>query len=99
MLISFKQVQDALKVYNQKTQNRRIDDVKKAGTVMGSDKVTLSTEGREIQAIRQKIAESPEVREAMVAQLREAIKTGTYNVSGDEIAEKMLTRNLLDNLF
>jgi negative regulator of flagellin synthesis FlgM len=99
MLISFKQVQEALKVYNQKTQTRRIDDVKKAGSVMGSDKVTLSTEGREIQAIRQKIAESPEVREAKVAELREAIKTGTYNVSGEEIAEKMLSRNLLDNLF
>lgn len=99
MLISFKQVQEALKVYNQKTQTRRIDDVKKAGSVMGSDKVTLSTEGREIQAIRQKIAESPEIREAKVAELREAIKSGTYNVSGEEIAEKMLSRNLLDNLF
>lgn len=99
MLISFKQVQDALRVYTDKTQARRAEITAKPGRAMDADKVTLSAEGKEIQTIRQAVAQAPEVREAKVAELQAAIKSGTYNVSGDEIAEKMLSRGIVDGLF
>jgi negative regulator of flagellin synthesis FlgM len=95
-----KQVQDALRVQLEKTQTRRrVDDVKKTRPSMGSDQVSLSPESKELQAIRQAVAEAPDVREARVAELKEAIKSGQYTVTGEEIAGQMLARNLADKLF
>lgn len=99
MLISLKQVQDALRVQLQRTQIRRTDEVKKTRPSLGSDQVSLSPESKELQAVRQAVAQAPEVREAKVAELREAIKSGRYNPTGEEIAEQMLARSLVDKLF
>lgn len=93
MKISPSQMRLIAKVYG---QNRisRIGQPKK--TSLGKDKVDLSAEGKEIQALRQKIAQLPEVREEKVAQLRAALQAGTYKVSAREIAEKMVDRSLTD---
>ncbi len=99
MLISLKQVQDALRVHLQKTQVRRVDEVRKTRPSLGSDQVSLSRESKELQAVRQAVAQAPEVREEKVAELREAIKSGRYDVTGEEIAEQMLARSLVDKLF
>ncbi|MGE5553705.1 MAG: flagellar biosynthesis anti-sigma factor FlgM [Betaproteobacteria bacterium] len=99
MLISLQQVQDALRVHLQKTQVRRVDEVKKTRPSLGSDQVSLSPESKELQAIREQVAQAPEVREAKVAELKEAIKSGRYQVTGEEIAEQMLARSLVDKLF
>ncbi|MDI6869868.1 MAG: flagellar biosynthesis anti-sigma factor FlgM [Bacillota bacterium] len=99
MLISLKQVQDALRVQLQKTRVRPVDEVKKTRPSLGTDQVSLSPESKELQAVREKVAQAPEVREAKVAELREAIKSGRYNVTGEEIAEQMLARSLPDKLF
>ncbi len=98
MLISLKQVQDALRVQAQKARVRPVDEAKRTRPSLGSDQVSLSEEGKELQAIREKVAEAPEVREAKVAELREAIKSRRYNVTGEEIAEQMLARSLADKL-
>jgi negative regulator of flagellin synthesis FlgM len=94
-----KQVQDALRVQLQKTQPRRVDDVKKTRPSMGSDQVSLSPESKELQAVRQAVAQAPDVRETRVAELKEAIKSGRYTVTGEEIAGQMLARSLADKLF
>lgn len=94
MLDSLKQVQDALRVYGTKTLNRRAEDVKKTRPSLGSDSVSLSPESKELQAIRQAVVKAPDVRESKVAELKEAIKSGRYTVSGEEIAEKMLARGV-----
>lgn len=99
MLISLKQVQDALRVQLQKTQAHRVDEVKQNRPSLGSDQVSLSPESKELQAVRQAVAQAPEVREEKVAELREAIKSGTYKPTGAEIAERMLARSLAEKLF
>jgi negative regulator of flagellin synthesis FlgM len=99
LLISLKQVQDALRVHLQKTQVRRADEVPQTRPSLGADQVSLSRESKELQAVRQAVAQAPEVREEKVAELREAIKSGRYNVAGEEIAEQMLARSLADKLF
>lgn len=93
MKISPSQMRLIAKVYGQ-NQISRIKQPKK--TSLGEDKVDLSAEGKEIQALRQKIAQLPEVREEKVAQLRAALQAGTYKVSAREIAEKMVDRSLTD---
>jgi negative regulator of flagellin synthesis FlgM len=42
------------------------------------------------------VSQQPDVREQIVASLRERIESGDYNVSGEQIAEMMLRRALTD---
>lgn len=57
------------------------------------DKVTLSPEGRELQALQRRLAELPEVRAEKVQALRERILRGEYHVPAEAIAERLLERN------
>ena len=50
-----------------------------------------------IQKITEQVADMPD-REAMVAELKARIEAGTYNPSGDEIADAMIRRAIADNI-
>ncbi|KAB2953640.1 flagellar biosynthesis anti-sigma factor FlgM [Heliorestis acidaminivorans] len=99
MKISSNQIQNILKMYGvdrveKKTEARPADKVQK----MGKDKVSLSEDARLLQAASKVIQETPEIREEVVEKLRQKIESGTYNVSGEKIAEKMIGRSLIDRL-
>lgn len=57
-----------------------------------NDKVTLSAEGREMQALTQAVLNAPDVRTGRVEELRTAIEDGTYNPSPEQVAKRMLER-------
>lgn len=97
MQISAKQVQRVLEVYSQ-NQVRRAEKVGKAAPLLGADKVVLSRESEEYQAARRAVDAAPEVREEKVAAIKDAVKSGTYQVEGKAIAEKILHRSLVDRL-
>lgn len=98
MIISFKQIQQAMQVYGK--HNNKADKGKIAKTEKSSklDELNLSTQGQDVQTAKKAISQLPEVRGEKVAQIKQAVKCGTYDVSGDEIAEKMLGRSLVDKL-
>ncbi|MBO8126916.1 MAG: flagellar biosynthesis anti-sigma factor FlgM [Firmicutes bacterium] len=98
MYISTNQIHNALKVYNQQSKVKRSAKTEKAAPSMGKDKMVISNESKTVQAVKQRLASVPEIREDKVNQLREAVKTGTYNVSGREVAEKVLGRSIVDRL-
>lgn len=50
-----------------------------------------------IKQVTREIAEMPD-RDAMIAELKRRIESGEYNPSGDEIAEAMLRRAVVDSL-
>ena len=56
---------------------------------VGEDRVTLSSAGRELQNVMQKVQATPDIR-PQAEELKQAVKTGTYNVSGRAIAESIL---------
>jgi negative regulator of flagellin synthesis FlgM len=62
------------------------------------DKVTLSEEGLEIQTIIARLKDIPEIRDEKIAELRAAIKNGTYQVSGKDVAERLLDRLSKDEI-
>ncbi len=64
-----------------------------------SDKVELSSRKQEIETIKEKVMASPDIRQAKVDQIREAIKAETYNVKGELVARSMLKSHLLDEIF
>lgn len=60
------------------------------------DRVTLSSQGRELQALQQRLAQVPEVRADKVKALKAAIERGEYHVPARAIADKMLANDQPD---
>jgi negative regulator of flagellin synthesis FlgM len=55
-----------------------------------SDQVQISSIGKDIQTAKQAVANSPDIREEITAPLKESIQSGTYSVSGQKFADKLL---------
>ncbi|MDQ5988371.1 MAG: hypothetical protein CSYNP_04131 [Syntrophus sp. SKADARSKE-3] len=69
----------------------------KAGnTFPQGEKIELSSDVKDFSQIKKVLADIPDVREDKVQQLKKQIDEGTYNVSGEKIAEKMVSEALLD---
>lgn len=96
MNISSKQIQQILRIFQMQARTEKVAKPQAAGRTMTADKVSLSKESKEMQAIRQRIQGASEVREELVAELRKAVREGRYEVSGEQVAEKMLGRSLAD---
>lgn len=76
-------------------------DIDKAvsGTLLPQEeKVDLSTKAKDIQRIKAQLADIPDIREEKVRELKAEIEKGTYRVSGEKIAEKMVGEALVDIL-
>ena len=56
----------------------------------------ISEHSREFLRIRQLVDAQPDVRLNRVNQLAKAIDSGTYNVKGEQIAEAIIRKNLID---
>lgn len=55
-----------------------------------STRVDLSPDARNIKAAEQTLQEQPEVDDARVTRIREALEDGSYSVDADKLAQKML---------
>ncbi|MBP7765342.1 MAG: flagellar biosynthesis anti-sigma factor FlgM [Deltaproteobacteria bacterium] len=60
------------------------------------EKVHLSTTAREIQKAKVAVSELPDIREEKVQAIKAQVEKGTYNVSGEQIAEKMVGESIVD---
>lgn len=54
------------------------------------DELSLSGKAQQLQSVKGKIDYSLPIREEKVAELKQQVKQGTYNVRGEEVAKKML---------
>ena len=68
-----------------------------APTGNAAARVEFSSDARDIQRIKTRAASEPDVREDVVASLRERIQSGTYSVSGQQIGEMMMRRVVADH--
>ena len=79
---------------------RTADNIKKETKTGGAspqkEKIELSSDVKDFNQIKKVLDNIPEVREDKVQQLKKQINEGTYNVSGEKIAEKMVSESLLD---
>ena len=71
---------------------------KVGGSAAPEEKVNLSTKARDIQQLRDAVSQLPDVREDKISELKDQVDTGTYDVNGQKIAEKMVSESLLDIL-
>ena len=62
------------------------------------DQVRISSQAKEFQRAYELINKTPDIRADKVAPLQEAIKTGTYNVRGEQVANKLIEQTILDTI-
>jgi negative regulator of flagellin synthesis FlgM len=60
-----------------------------------ADRVEVSDKGRAMQVAAAALKRTPKIRADKVAGLKARINDGTYQVSGEDIAERMLADDLL----
>jgi negative regulator of flagellin synthesis FlgM len=59
--------------------------------------VEVSSTAQEVQQIKKLINQLPDVRQDRVQALKAQIESGTYQVSGEDIADLIIRRTLADN--
>ena len=62
-----------------------------------TDTVVISDAAKRIQEARMQLDQIPDVREDKVAQLRNQIENGTYEIDADKIAGKMIKEGLIND--
>lgn len=55
-----------------------------------SEGVNLSARAKAVKQAEQQLREQPEINDARVAQIRQALEDGTYKVDAKQLAQKML---------
>lgn len=83
---------DAYAQVQQLYQTQKVNRAQKTGNVMKSDKVQISSLGRDIQAAKAAVAGSPDIREELTAPIKAKIDNGTYEVSNQAFAEKLMQK-------
>lgn len=55
-----------------------------------SDKLEISQLGKDYQVAKQIVAQTPDVREDKVNEIKQRMDAGTYDVSNEEVADKLV---------
>lgn len=82
---SYTQVQQ---LYRTKKTAKAQQTSKKAS----SDQIQISSFGKDIQVAKNAVAASDDIRAELTAPLKASIANGTYQVSGESFAEKLLEK-------
>lgn len=88
-----------INTYNQVSQLYQASKANKASKAYGSvqsqtaqDQLHISQTGRDYQIAKQAVAKASEVREDKVAQLKERVASGNYDVNVDDFAQKLVEK-------
>ena len=57
-----------------------------------SDVVSISNAGKDVSAAKAAVAASPDVRTELVDSIKSRIQAGTYDVSADDFADKLVAK-------
>ncbi len=83
---------EAYNAVSQIYQAKKPGKVQKTGAAYGRDQVQISSIGKDIQTAKQAVAKVPDVRSEKTAPIKASIENGTYNVSADSFADKLLEK-------
>ena len=80
------------------TQVQQLYNTKKPAKLQGkvqasaADRIQISSIGKDIQTAKNAVAAAPDIREELVAPIRSAVANGTYQVSAESFAEKLMQK-------
>lgn len=75
-------------VYNREKSVGKVD--KTSGAAPKKDVVSISNQAKDFQTVMKAIREVPDIRQDKVNELTEKYESGTYNVTGNDVADKVL---------
>lgn len=84
-----------IEAYNQVQQlyqANRTNKTQKSASVTRTDKVQISSFGKDIQTARAALSATPDIREELTAPIKARIQDGTYEVSNESFAEKLMKK-------
>ena len=84
-----------ISAYNQVQQlyqTQMVNKAQQAGKVSRADQLQISSLGRDIQAAKAAVNSSADIREDVIAPIKAKIADGTYEVSGESFADKLLQK-------
>jgi len=74
-------------------QTQKVRTTQKPGAVTkSSDKLQISSFGKDIQTAKAALAQSPDIREDVTAPIKAQVQNGTYSVSNESFADKLLAK-------
>ncbi len=73
-------------------QSQKVNRSQKTGGAARTDKVQISSLGKDIQTAKAAVADSPDIREELTAPIKTRIQNGTYAVDNDSFADKLLKK-------
>ena len=83
---------EAYNAVSQIYQAKKPGKVGKASAAYGRDQVQISSIGKDIQTVKQAVANSSDIRKEITEPIKAAIANGTYNVSNDDFASKLIAK-------
>ena len=83
---------DAYNKINQMQSVSRVNKVTTKKAVSQTDKLELSQAGKDYQVAKTAVSEASDIRMDLVNDIKERLANGTYNVSDEDLADKLLER-------
>ena len=62
------------------------------------DQVRISDRAKEFRLLSELVAQSPDVRADKVGKIQSVLKSGSYNVRGEQVADKLIANTILDTI-
>ena len=75
-------------------RNKKIEKTNSTESVR--DEIQISTKAKDFQYAMKAFRNLPEIREEKVAKIKEQIENNTYNISGKEVADKIMESIMID---
>ncbi|MBO7633094.1 MAG: flagellar biosynthesis anti-sigma factor FlgM [Lachnospiraceae bacterium] len=81
---------DAMNQVSQIYSANRTKKAANSNALSFADTLELSQAGKALQVAKAAVAAAPEVREDRIAQIKAAMENGTWSVSDNDLADKLL---------
>lgn len=73
-------------------QTQKTSKAQSAQKASFRDQLEISSAGKDIQTAKNAVMGAPDIREDVVAPIKEQIQNGTYEVDADSFAEKLFAK-------
>ena len=83
---------EAYNAVSQVYSAKKPGQINKTNTSYGRDQVQISSLGKDFQTVKQAVANSSDIRSEVTEPIKAAIANGTYNVSNEDFASKLMEK-------
>jgi negative regulator of flagellin synthesis FlgM len=81
---------DAYNKVAQIYQTNATNKIAKTTSVKAKDQVEISRMGKDYQIAKQAVANTPDIRQDKVDEIKKRLESGTYNMNAEEVASKLV---------